>query len=125
MSLNPWGRFVILFAESGGCPFHGGWNKSKVKMKAIVWTTVALLGWCATAADEANIAEFREARFGMFIHWGLYSQLGGRWKGETMPYIGEWAQSYFRIPNAEYVQLAKDFNPTQFDPDDWARQGGA
>ena len=85
----------------------------------------ALMGVVASAAGEADIAAFREARFGMFIHWGLYSQLGGRYKGQTMPYIGEWAQSYFRIPNAEYVELAKIFNPTKFDADDWARQAKA
>ena len=85
----------------------------------------ALMGVVSLAADETDIAAFREARFGMFIHWGLYSQLGGRWKGVTMPHIGEWVQSYFRIPNDEYALLAKNFNPTKFDPDEWARQAKA
>lgn len=82
----------------------------------------ALMGVVASAANEADIAAFREARFGMFIHWGLYAQLGGRWKGETMDYIGEWIQSRYQIPNAEYAKLAKDFNPVKFDADEWARQ---
>ena len=83
---------------------------------------VALMGVVALAANEADIAAFREARFGMFIHWGLYAQLGGRWKDETMDYIGEWIQSRYQIPNAEYTKLAKDFNPVKFDADEWARQ---
>lgn len=82
----------------------------------------ALMGVVASAADEVDIAAFREARFGMFIHWGLYSQLGGRWKGQKMDYIGEWIQSRYCIPNAEYSRLAKDFNPVKFDADEWARQ---
>ena len=96
-----------------------------MKVKITVAALAALMGVSASAASEADIAAFREARFGMFIHWGLYSQLGGRYKGQTMPHIGEWAQSYFRIPNAEYALLAKDFNPTKFDADDWARQAKA
>lgn len=82
----------------------------------------ALMGVVVLAADEADIAAFRKARFGMFIHWGLYAQLGGRWKGEKMDYIGEWIQSRYQIPNAEYAKLAKDFNPVKFDADEWARQ---
>lgn len=62
---------------------------------------------------------FQEARFGLFVHWGLYAVPGGEWKGETMNYIGEWIQSRFRIPNAEYAELTKQFNPVEFDADAW------
>ena len=48
---------------------------------------------------EENKKWFKEeAKFGLMIHWGLYSLLGGEWQGKRMPYIGEWAQSYFNIP---------------------------
>ena len=63
---------------------------------------------------------FKNAKFGLMIHWGLYSIIGGEWKGRRMPYIGEWAQSYFKIPNAEYHELAKVFNPIYFNADEWA-----
>lgn len=70
---------------------------------------------------------FSEARFGMMLHWGLYSLLGGEYKGEQMGNgddgrlceLGEWAQSYFRIPKAEYEKLAKAFDPIAFDAEEY------
>ena len=64
---------------------------------------------------------FRKAQFGMMIHWGLYSLLAGEYKGQRMTEIGEWAQSYFRIPKAEYERLATAFNPVYFDADEWVQ----
>lgn len=64
---------------------------------------------------------FRDAQFGMMIHWGLYSLPAGEWKGRRMSHIGEWAQEYFRIPNAEYASLAKIFNPVYFNADEWVQ----
>ena len=64
---------------------------------------------------------FSEARFGMFIHWGLYSIPGGIWRGREMSYIGEWLQACFRIPNREYEALAARFNPERFDAEQWCR----
>ena len=57
---------------------------------------------------------FREARFGMFIHWGLYSIPAGRWDGKEIPGIGEWIMNRASIPVADYKALAAKFNPTQF-----------
>lgn len=68
---------------------------------------------------------FEEARFGMFIHWGLYAALGGLYKDQEMTYIGEWIQARFRIPNAEYGKLAETFNPVKFDADEWIRTAAA
>jgi alpha-L-fucosidase len=64
---------------------------------------------------------FRAAKFGMMVHWGLYSLPAGEWKGQRMPLIGEWAQSYFRIPGAEYRRLAEVFNPILFNADEWVQ----
>lgn len=64
---------------------------------------------------------FKEAQFGMMIHFGLYSLLGGEWKGKRIDQIGEWSQSYFQIPNKEYHQLAKVFNPIYFNAEEWVR----
>ena len=63
---------------------------------------------------------FREAKYGMMIHFGLYSLLAGEWKGKRMgSTIGEWIQAYFRIPNKEYEKLASAFNPIYFNADEW------
>jgi len=60
----------------------------------------------------------KEAKYGMFIHWGLYSQAGGIWKGVRMehsgypgPGVSEWLMFKFQIPRDEYAELAKTFNP--------------
>jgi alpha-L-fucosidase len=63
---------------------------------------------------NARMQWFREARFGMFIHWGLYSILAGRWDGKEVSGIGEWIMNSASIPVAQYQALAARFNPTEF-----------
>ncbi|MDX2430397.1 MAG: alpha-L-fucosidase [Bacteroides sp.] len=67
---------------------------------------------------QAGIAWLKEAKYGMFIHWGLYSQAGGIWEGVHMensgipgPGVSEWLMYKFQIPRNEYEKLAKEFNP--------------
>ena len=68
-----------------------------------------------TAAQKSErMRWFREARFGMFVHWGLYSIPAGRWNGKEIPGIGEWIMNRASIPVADYKALASKFNPTQF-----------
>ncbi len=62
---------------------------------------------------------FKEAQFGMFIHWGLYSVAGGEWKGKRTDYPAEWIMTYYRIPIKEYEELAKAFNPIFFNAEEW------
>ncbi|MDI6829233.1 MAG: alpha-L-fucosidase, partial [Armatimonadota bacterium] len=64
---------------------------------------------------------WREAKFGMFIHWGIYSVPAGVWKGQQIPGIGEWIMCTAKIPVAEYAELAKQFNPTKFNANEWVR----
>ena len=45
------------------------------------------------ASSDPRLDWFREARFGMFIHWGLYAIPAGTWKGQAIPGIGEWISS--------------------------------
>ena len=62
-----------------------------------------------------NIEWFREAKYGMMVHFGLYSMLAGEYRGRRTPYdYGEWIQSAFAIPNREMEQLAGAFNPVYF-----------
>ena len=60
---------------------------------------------------------FDESNFGMFMHWGLYSRLGGVWKGKTYYGIGEWIMNerMANIPVEEYKATAEEFNPVYFD----------
>ncbi len=64
---------------------------------------------------------WREARFGMFIHWGLYAVPAGIWRGKDIPGIGEWIMHRAQIPVKEYEKLAGRFNPTGFNAEEWAQ----
>ena len=64
---------------------------------------------------------FREARFGIFIHWGLYSHLAGYWQGQPVRGIGEQIMRFGRIPAEEYKKVADSFDPTAFDARAWVR----
>ena len=74
-------------------------------------------------ASKAEAKEaFNDAKYGMFIHWGLYAIPGGIWKGKKMeelkgPKVAEWIQFGAEIPRAEYAELAPQFNPTHFNAD--------
>ena len=63
----------------------------------------------------ARMQWFAEAKYGMFIHLGLYSQLGGVWNEKSVRGYAEWIQSKSKIPREEYTQLLKTFNPAKFD----------
>ncbi len=73
------------------------------------------------AAQNARLAWFREAKYGLFIHWGLYAIPAGEWRGKRIPGIGEWIMNRAKIPVAEYEQLAKQWNPVKFDPEAWVQ----
>lgn len=72
----------------------------------------------AIAASADRMAWWREARFGLFLHWGLYSILAGKWKDEDR--WAEWIRNNAHIPVDEYEQLLARWNPAAFDPDAWA-----
>ncbi len=73
------------------------------------------------AQRDARMAWWREARFGMFIHWGVYSVPAGTYKGKQVKGIGEWIMNRGKIPVAEYRAFAKEFNPVKFNADEWVR----
>src|SRR6185369_717494 len=72
----------------------------------------------ATSTDEAlrekRLQWFRDARFGMMIHWGLYSVPAGTWKGKQIEGLGEWIMNRAKIPVSEYELLAPKFDPEKF-----------
>jgi alpha-L-fucosidase len=64
---------------------------------------------------------WREARFGMFIHWGVYSIPAGTWDGRQIGSIGEWIMNRGKIPVNDYQNMAKQFNPVKYDPEAWVK----
>jgi alpha-L-fucosidase len=72
----------------------------------------------SAAQRDARMSWWREARFGMFIHWGLYSIPAGTWKSKQVPGVGEWIMNDASIPVADYKQLASQFDPAEFSAHD-------
>ncbi len=77
---------------------------------------------------DQRMAWWREARFGMFVHWGVYSYLGGTWQGQPIKGYAEHIQRILKIPIPIYrEEVAGHFNPTEFNAEEWirtARQAG-
>ena len=77
------------------------------------------------ASQDKRMQWFHEARFGLFIHWGLYAIPAGIWKGEEVEGIGEWIMFRRQIPITEYAPLSKQFNPVKFDAKKWVAMAKA
>lgn len=90
-------------------------------------TAFAATGVITASADEDGRALqeakrwFKEAKFGLMAHWGLYSLAGGEWNGEVTGELSEWMMYNFKIPLEEYRRLARAFNPVLFKPLDWMK----
>jgi alpha-L-fucosidase len=72
-------------------------------------------------AREKRLEWFREAKYGLFIHWGLYAIPAGEWNGKRSPGLGEWVMLRSRVPVTQYEQLASRFNPVKFNADEWVK----
>lgn len=73
------------------------------------------------AEHDERMAWWRDAKFGMFIHWGVYSIPAGEWNGKIYDGISEWIMSHADIPVAEYEKLPPQFNPVKYDAAEWVR----
>jgi alpha-L-fucosidase len=95
-------------------------KKSLVAMAVLLFLSQGIFAQKVQTKDE-RMEWWREARFGMFIHWGVYSLPAGIWDGRQIGGIGEWIMNRGKIPVADYQRMAKSFNPVKYDPDAWVR----
>ena len=105
-------------------------TKSTILPVALMIVSLFAAG-CATATPDylnesrdefdARLEWWREARFGMFIHWGAYAVPAGEYKNETVQGVGEWIMNTAQIPIDEYESFVAEFDPVEFDADEWVR----
>src|SRR4051794_23989939 len=83
----------------------------------------AVNGWWTSSmkSHEQRIEWWRQGKFGMFIHWGIYSLPAGEWKGKKVSGYAEHLMRKEKITRSEYLQLAHKFNPVKFDAEKWVR----
>ncbi len=81
-------------------------------------------GWWTASmkTHEQRIQWWKDAKFGMFIHWGIYSLPGGEWKGKKVSGYAEHLMRKEKISRKEYLDLAHQFDPIQFNAEEWILQ---
>ena len=101
-------------------------NRIKIKMisASLILLTLTSLQAQNPAVEtrehrDARMAWWRDAKFGMFIHWGVYSVPAGTWNGKPIWGGGEWIMNCGSIPVADYKKLPAQFNPVKFNADEW------
>jgi alpha-L-fucosidase len=99
-------------------------KKNTIIFLAIISMSMSLLAQnvetnSSSKQNDPKMQWWKEAKFGMFIHWGIYAVPSGKW-GDITNY-GEWIMHQAKIPVAEYAQLAIKFNPVKFNADEWVK----
>jgi alpha-L-fucosidase len=109
---------LLLGLVTAGCVIIsiGGCEQANNKLSSL-----GLTGKKSELSKDARMEWWRESRFGMFIHWGLYAVPAGTYKGQRVGGIGEWIMNNGKIPIEEYEQFAKQFNPVKFNADEWVQ----
>ncbi|MDX6765234.1 MAG: alpha-L-fucosidase [Candidatus Methylacidiphilales bacterium] len=98
-------------------------KKSKSLPFLLLSCFLALCGpaGAAVETEEQRMRWFDEARFGLFIHWGVYAVPAGEWQGKPVGGIGEWIMKNGQIPVTDYRAFAKDFTAAKYEPAAWAK----
>lgn len=103
-------------------------------MKNSIYTislfVILLFTYCSTPEKKEVVSADRmewwtDAKFGMFIHWGVYSVPAGFYQGKPVPNIGEWIMNKGKIPVSEYKKFSSQFNPVKYDPEAWVKMAKA
>ena len=113
---------TTIFAQTAGDEDAEMFNRAKARdQKAI---DEAIAGWwkLSMKTHDQRIAWWREARFGMFIHWGVYSLPAGEWNDHKVSGYAEHLMRKEKITRADYLQLAHRFNPALFNAAEWVKQ---
>ena len=113
---------MLSWAITALLPFGGSGIRAAEKPAALDGTSAEM--WGVGGGAKTNIvrgAWLKDSRFAMFIHWGLYSELGGKWNDKTHYGIAEWIMRRAQIPVAEYEKVAGRFNPTGFNAEEWVK----
>jgi alpha-L-fucosidase len=118
VSPEPLGRIPESMSSEEGARLGLSSTTSAIRKAGI---PVAPAAAARQLPDEGRMAWWRDARFGLFIHWGLYAVPAGDYKGHRSKEIGEWIMSWANIPRAEYERFASQFNPVKFDAARWVQ----
>ena len=113
--------FIVckVSAQTAGDEDREMFNRAKQRDQLAI--DDALNGWWTASmkTHEQRIEWWREAKFGMFIHWGIYSLPAGEWKGKKVTGYAEHLMRKEKILRNEYLDLAHQFNPVKFDAEEW------
>ncbi len=96
---------------------------SQAQEKKVIKTDQKTINYLEESSEsfDQRMKWWRDDRFGMFIHWGVYAIPAGKYNGKEVKGIGEWIMKHGEIPIIEYEQYAKQFNPVKFDANEWVR----
>lgn len=128
MRMNCKSAFLLLslslsagysYSQVAGDEDKDMFNQAKARDERAI--EVAKNGWWTASMKnhEERIQWWRDAKFGMFIHWGLYSIPEGEWKGKTVDGYAEHLMRKEKISKAAYLDLARQFNPLKFNAEEW------
>ncbi|WP_315814687.1 alpha-L-fucosidase [Paraflavitalea speifideaquila] len=113
---------INAYGQTGGDEDKEMFNRAKQRDQQAI--DEAVKGWWTASmkTHEQRIQWWRTARFGMFVHWGVYSLPGGEWKGKKVGGYAEHLMRKEKINRNEYLELAHQFNPVNFNAEQWVLQ---
>jgi alpha-L-fucosidase len=117
----------FAFCQTNGDEDKEMFNQSESRDKKAIDEAVNSWYTASMKTHGQRIQWWRDARFGMFVHWGIYSLPAGEWKGKKVSGYAEHLMRKEKISKKDYLAVAHQFNPVLFDADKWildAKQAG-